>query len=254
MNPKTHIILTLSLLAAGIVPATATTVIYQDDFSGTAATGIHGSVPDVRPGSQTWSAHAGVTFGPSGGAFIAASSTSRNAYLPFTPEAGHLYDLRVTVAFATTSTQTRSMQMGFFGSASPLTDSSLTDSASNGPVIFLRNVGTYEARVAGNSSLAGFNGTLTDAAILPHVLRITLDTSGAQWFMRAYIGDQQIGSGTSFAPKTIGAVGFSVNTSSSINASGTFSNFILTSEVIPEPGSILFGMMSGAALLTRRRR
>lgn len=253
--------LTVLPFVFGTLASGAVTTIYQDDFSGTANANLGGTAPDIRPGTtQVWSADGSFDFSGTNSVSAIAHSSSRGAYLPFVPQQGFRYDYQVTIQFAAEIAEDRSLQMGFFsGQPSSGTGVALSGSAS-GPMIFLRNRGTYEARAVGSSSLTGFNGTVgatnVDNAM---VFRIILDTSAPQWFMRAYIGGTEIGSGYTFpegSNPTIQSVGFATNTSGTPAAAavGNFSNFILTSEPIPEPSSLLLLAAGFPALFSRRRK
>ncbi len=232
------------IVIAAALPAASAALIYQDDFSGTSATALQGSVPDTRVAGEggsataTWTAQASILFnGSNGASLVSEANASRAAYLPFTPQANFLYDYQISMAFAEVNSASRSMQMGFFGSANPGMTTALTSSNTQGPVIFFRNAGTYVARGAGGTDITGFNGSVPGAAVTAiHTFRITLDTSQAQWVMRTYFDGVEFGGGHTFSTNpTIGAVGFSVNASNSLNAAGTFSNLSLTATAIPEP-------------------
>jgi hypothetical protein len=251
-------LLSSSLLFSAAATGLAATTIYSDDFSGVAGADLTGSAPDIRPGSQTWTANLGFDFTGSNGTNTVAGSVSRAAYLPFVPQSGFVYELSVTMAFATTGSQSRSLQMGFFSSGTPGLTTAITSGA-NGPAIFLRQVGTYEARAVSNTSLPGFTGTVGGANVTtPQTFRITLDTSGSDWVMRTYLGATEIGTGHTYTGgnPSIASVGLSVNTSGDPGASaeGTFSNFSLTSTPIPEPSSaLLFSAALLPAAWLRRR-
>lgn len=258
---KTPIV--VSLVIAAALPAASAAIIYQDDFSGTAASALQGSIPDTRlageggSASATWTAQASILFNGSNGVSLASeANASRAAYLPFTPQVNFLYDYQISMAFAEVNSASRSMQMGFFGSATPGVTTALTSSNTQGPVIFFRNAGTYVARGAGGTDITGFNGSVPGAAVTAiHTFRITLDTSQAQWVMRTYFDGVEFGGGHTFSTNpTIGAVGFSVNASNSLNAAGTFSNFSLSATPIPEPSQLAFLSLCSLLPVMRRRR
>jgi len=259
---KTPVVL---LIVAAAIPTASGTVIYQDDFSGSAATPIHNTRPDVQldfagaSPTASWSANSIIlSNGANGASLVSEGNTSRSASLPFTPQVNYLYDYQISMSFAEANTATRSMQMGFFGTASPGQNTALTSSNTQGPVIFFRNAGSYVARAAGSTELTGFSGTTPAAGVTGlHTLRITLDTSQTQWVMRTYFDGVEFGGGHTFTTNpTIGAVGFAVNTSGNFNAAGTFSNFSLSATAIPEPAAPLllsFGLATTLARRTRKR-
>ena len=262
-------LLLLAAATALTLSSASAVIIYQDNFSGTAGTGITTSQPDVRlayggaSSSATWTANSIIRFNGSDGAALASEGNeSRAAYLPFTPQANFLYDYQVSVTFAAEVNATRSLQMGFFGSSNPSVTGALTGSATHGPVIYFRNNGTYAGRAIGSTDLANFSGSIppTDVDNL-HTLRITLDTSQSSWVMRTYFDGVEFGTGHAFATNpTIGAVGFAVNSSNvggsgaSTNAAGTFSDFSLSATPIPEPSHLALLSLCPVLLGFRRKR
>ena len=253
-----------SLIIAAALPAATAAMIYQDDFSGTAGTDLNGSIPDTRLAGEggsstaTWTANTIIDFnGANGAALASEGNLSRSAYLPFTPQTNFLYDYRVSMAFAEVINTTRSMQMGFFGSPPPSVTTALTTNASQGPVIFFRNNGTYVARAVGNAAPPDFNGNVPAADVVNvHTFRITIDTSQEFWVMRTYFDGVEFGNGHTFATNpTIGGVGFAVNTSgtTATNAAGTFSDFRLTATAIPEPSVLALLSICSIFPLLRRR-
>lgn len=243
----------LSAVTAFLISSVSAVIIYQDDFNGTPGEDVHNSIPDVRlsyagaSSTATWSANTIFDFATGGGAvLVAEGSTSRSAYLPFIPQTNFLYDYQISMSFTEVINASRSMQMGFFSNPTPNLTTALTSNASQGPVIFFRNAGSYVARAVGNADITGFSSSMSGANVTNlHTFRITLDTSQTQWVMRTYINGSELGSGYTFpANPNIGAVGFSVNSSMSgtgtptLNAAGTFSNMTLSATPIPEPSHL----------------
>ncbi|MBN1796634.1 MAG: immunoglobulin domain-containing protein [Sedimentisphaerales bacterium] len=79
----------------GLVVNANAVVIYQDNFDGPTGTDLDGLAPDIRPGSEVWDA--GVTIDADGEITYDDVVFGDSAYLPFTPESGHLYKLSVTM-------------------------------------------------------------------------------------------------------------------------------------------------------------
>ena len=79
---------------AGIgAAAAATTVIYQDNFTGSSATPLNGAKPTVDHGpSSTWTASSAWA---DSGHSKSSGNARKNAYLNFVPAPGHVYTLTV---------------------------------------------------------------------------------------------------------------------------------------------------------------
>ena len=67
-------------------------IIYSDDFSGSSGANLNGTAPDVRPGTQTWTAATAIK---ADGSVSGVGHAS--AYLPFNPVAGNVYTMSVDV-------------------------------------------------------------------------------------------------------------------------------------------------------------
>ena len=80
----------LLVIACGAVTEGA--VIYADDFDGLSTNDLHGTAPDTRPGSETWTA---ATQWKADGSKIA--NANANAWLPFIPSPGQRYHLSLDV-------------------------------------------------------------------------------------------------------------------------------------------------------------
>lgn len=130
----------LSPAQAGILE-----VIYYDDFSGhLPGTNLHGTAPDTRPGSETWTAH---TDWKADGSKV-GTTDDRNAFLPFEPEAGAIYRLSMDLNPTAGSDNSDWFALGFTPSDGITTQFSHNDPA---PWALLRVGRTHEA--AGHPSL-----------------------------------------------------------------------------------------------------
>lgn len=251
--------LSLALASLAFTASSSAATYYQDDFSGTAGSPLNGTAPDVRPGTQTWSANSFFTLTGTPSANVAADNSGRGAYLPFVPQNGFLYDLRVTVKFAAEINQSRSLQLGFLEFEPAGATGRVVATGDGGPAFFLRNNGTYQARYDGGLPSAAsmpegsISPTLVDE---PHTMRLTLDTSGTAWVMRAYFDGIEVGTAFTYAtnPTNILAVGISANASNSVGATGEFTNFILTADAIPEPSAAFLLSAGLCSVMLRRRR
>jgi len=248
----------LAVASLALTASAWSAIIYQDDFSG-AAGPLNSTAPDVRPGTETWTAHAAFTLTGSSAANVAAENSARGAYLPFVPQTGFLYDLRVTVKFAAELAQTRSLQMGFLEFAPTGSTGRVVATGDGAAAFFLRNNGSYQARFEGGTAPAATmpEGSISPTTVdEPHTMRLTLDTSGASWVLHAYFDGAEVGTGFTYTtnPTGILAVGISSNTSNSGGATGDFTNFIFTAEAIPEPSAALLLFASIGSVIIRRRR
>jgi len=254
---KTHFV-SLAVASLALISPVWSAIIYQDDFSG-AAGPLNGTAPDIRPGTETWAAHTAFTLTGSSAANVAAENSPRGAYLPFVPQTGFLYDLRVTVKFAAELTQTRSLQMGFLEFPPTGNTGRVVATGDGAAAFFLRNNGTYQARYEGGTAPAATmpEGSISPSTVdEPHTMRLTLDTSGAFWVLHAYFDGAEVGTGFTYTanPTGILAVGISANTSNAGGATGDFTNFIFTSEAIPETSATLLLTAGLGSLMLRRRR
>jgi hypothetical protein len=90
MNPSPTRCLAGLAAALGLAGASAQTTIYSDDFDG-GAVDIHTLAPDVRPGTETWTASP--VFNADGSVDRPATASQGSMTLPFTPADGFIYTL-----------------------------------------------------------------------------------------------------------------------------------------------------------------
>lgn len=214
----------LGLLAS--VPLRAA-VIYSDNFDGDGSTSLIGQAPDIAPGSETWLGLSLGTQWMSDGTITVANNQKRNVFLPFTPETGKKYTVKIDVvrigstdSFSFGFTETDAANEGFPLSGSSLNASPwMSSSGANG------NVSTYLGPANGGS---GSQVAVEDPDVF-NTLEMMLDTREAAWTVEYRLNGNVIRSETFSSNPNINYVGFGrYNT-------GTFavSDFELSEKVDP---------------------
>lgn len=247
-------VLLVSMLAGAIHASAAVSMIYEDSFSGPAGTSLNGQAPTVRPGSETWSFNSASAFEAgfqADGTVNAGGDTATNgrvaALLPFTPQSGNIYTLSATISATTATSQW--IALGF---ANGLTGASGLFAFGN-----INGLSWMLKGDTGTSALQGFAGPATQNIVAntfagnPVNLRIVLDTTGAAWTTSMFTDATQRGSTYTYTTNpSIQAVGFSKGDL----VGGSVDNFKLQVEAIPEPSSVLLGLLGISFLTSRRRR
>lgn len=237
----------LALVCVGLMAGTSgAAVIYSDDFSGDGSSGLVGTSPDVTPGGETWS---GLTIGTvwnDDGTITVDNDQKRNVFLPFTPEAGKEYTVKIDVVrigtldmFSFGFTTNNAANEGF-----PLAGQSLGASpwmkslGSNGDVI------TYTGPA---NSGDGSSVSVSDADSF-NTLEMVLNTSNTAWTVEFFLNGESIRSETFATNPDINYVGFGRYNQ------GTFQvdNFELS--VVPEPVSVGLLGVGGFVLIFLRHR
>jgi hypothetical protein len=240
-----------AVIAAGgiALPSQAVTTIYYDDFSGSSGTDLAGTAPDIRPGSETWALGTGDSAIPAerwkaDGSVLGSSSGGggTGGLLPFTPSAGTIYELSLTINPTTTDGTGDWLALGF------LTPSGFPDA----PWMFKRGDSGSPAfdtsTFLGPSTSGGaVEGVPSGSQPSPTDFRIVLNTTPALWTVEWFIDGSSVRTDTYSSNPSITNVGIFRFES----VAGSVDNFLLTE--VPEPGSlVLLGL--GLGLLATRRR
>ncbi|MFW6065175.1 MAG: PEP-CTERM sorting domain-containing protein, partial [Planctomycetota bacterium] len=219
---------------------------------------LNDSAPDVAPGSQTWTALESdpveTTDPHTDGSVLTFEASRRNMYLPFTPGSG-VYELSVQMKLDPADDSTDWAGLGFMGAEPRVDEGNMAfgeDDEGGRPWVLLRQNGAALA-FAGPGATEDF-GSEDEGTYVPdafHTLKVTLDTTGAEWTVDASINGSPLGETYTYTENPdIGSVGISTSPFGG-DWEYTFDNFSL----VPEPTTLgLLGLGSLATLLRRRRR
>ncbi len=171
MNVIRNLMPALVLVALAVMPGTAdATMLFQDDFSGSAGSALNGTTPDVTQAGAAWVADVGYMADGS------ASDGPRRAYLALgnlinanrgQPDAIYTLTARVNVNPSHTD-ESLWEGIGFWYVAAPATN--FASSPAEGVAYMIRR---------GSSAIKAFRGTgttnPTDGTVSPHLIDGTLD-------------------------------------------------------------------------------
>lgn len=232
------------LIGTTLVFSAQGAVIYSDDLSGSGSDDLAGAAPDVRPGTEVWSAGAGFN---ADGSFDSALDTSTgSASLPFVPGAGFVYTLTAVVdPVSAGATNPRDwVILGFQenqNDANALLGPPSPSMFFRGDRVGVNPIGT---RV---TSAGGFTNHDPAVDLLgPTELKIILDTTDTAWTVDFVAGGTSVTGVQTFASNpTINYVFFGTTIQGSIDS------FELTA--VPEPASAALMGLGGLWALLRRR-
>lgn len=222
-------------------------VIYQEDFSGIAATELHGLAPDTV-GTNLWSSEAG--FLDAAGNVSAQGNSS--ALLAFTPTAGNIYTLSANMTVPTTSSQF--VTLGF-------TEKQNVDF--NFAANQLNGYGSMQYRGStGGNKVQTFTGVKNTGVVTHNItnnvtrnFQIVLDATDAtstNWTFEFSLDGSVIDTAATVAGGDAGVIKYVGFTSGGSDA--TFDNFLLSGVAVPEPSSTALLGLGSIALILRRRK
>jgi hypothetical protein len=257
------------VLLGGLATASAWQTIYEHSFSGLASVSLNGVASDVRPGSEVWTLNNNTAFDSwkADGSVVAGGATAADGrssiQLPFTPAAGNLYQLSVTLGPVSSSDNNQWIGTGF---------STALNNADGGSGLWAFGAGIngnpwlIHRTPATGGQFTGFAGPATAnpfgssyAGSNPLGVRILLDTTAAEWTSSIFVtaaninggAETQLGSTFVYTTNpTINAVGFTKGDL----VSGSVDNFKLEVQAVPEPSVMALGLLGGLGLLMLRRR
>ncbi len=224
-----------SLACAGVLP------IFQDSFdrgSESVPELLNGSVPDVRPGSETWIAPG--AFATDGS--VLTPGSGGKAYVAFTPTANKVYTLKVTADPADSGVDTDWISLGF---ASTM-DGNPWDNV--GPWMLYRGNGQVTAFYNGLNGRE--NVIAAGSTTAARELAIVLDTTSALWRAEWLVDGTSVRTYAYTANPTINYVQLGGN--AGMTNVSTFDNFSLS--YVPEPSTWLASVCGVVVVAFRRRR
>jgi hypothetical protein len=257
---KSLLTLTAAIGLAATPAFAAVTTLYSDNFDGLSSAALNGTTPDITIEANTWTAS---TDFKADGSLTGTGADS--AILAFTPEAGKVYTLSVTLSQPTGTAANQWASVGFSnGITTAQTHNSGTGDTGGAPWILWRNGGAHgdtndveayvgrRANPSGGAALGDFTGTRT--------LTVELNTLSSAWSARWLVDGTSL---YSYTYKTLAVDpgsfqnfdGNPIISQISIarNASSAPVFDSLTFTAIPEPSTALAGVLLGAGLLRRRR-
>ena len=264
MNHGNNVLFRWAILAAiaFLAAPAAADVLYSDAFDRGGA--LDGSAPNVRPATDQYGAKADavwtanslwntVSVAGAGNVARADNSTSSgvNASLPFTPEAGYLYNFSATVRAQNGWGGYDYIALGFTSTASAggIYFIGLGPSAWS---VFHYNVGTEENMAV--VSYTTFQGIGHDAG--PLAAELVLDTRGDDWTAQWFVNDNLVYEDSIGQTSTnYISFGLSARYGDEDNVQGYFDNVRL-SVAVPEPGAFIilaFGLIGLLAYAARKR-
>jgi len=207
-------------------------VIYSDNFGGSGATLLAGTAPDVRPGSETWTA------ATTGAVWYADGSKTANgsshAWLPFIPYPGNVYTLSIDVNPNYVGGNTDWFALGF--SASNIVNNAFHPAPNNAVAWMLNRSDDASSSVIqtflGPSTGGGASHDLNPDKVGWVNLKVVLDTQSGAWTAQWFADDVALRGPVTFGSNpAINYVGFG----SYNNTQGLVDNFSLTSGFPHQP-------------------
>ncbi|MEI7955691.1 MAG: InlB B-repeat-containing protein [Verrucomicrobiota bacterium] len=200
--------LPVAILAALTASAAGDTTIYSDTLLGSGSA-LHGTTVDSSAAfaggtaGATWIA-AG-SYNETATGTIGTSTTTQGAYLPFTPQAGHMYTLTATLEYPPSGNWAA---LGFQTQAD-LSKSQFHDAAGSAYAwVLVRGSGGGQPQFFSGPDTANGGAFATASQSGLQTVTITLDTRAASWTTSATIGGYTSSKTYSSNPTGIAYVGF----------------------------------------------
>ena len=281
---KFSLVMLAAALAMAVGQAAKADVIYQDNFDGTAgdvgaravtvASGLDGGTA-----AATWNAALASTNAPAmtattadaswaatGGTYTTTGSTSAtigslttgadanliaNATLPFTPQAGFIYDLHAAIEVSSVGASGNWLALAYaaanFNTHSVSGSSSAMSNDLPYGLLITKGSGIVQDFAGSGTNNGSTGGTATAGQY--NKFDVILDTSNAAWKINWSINGAAAGSFTYTTNPSIGLVAFGAN-----KLTGAVSDFSLTATATPEPASLGILALGAAGLISRRRK
>jgi hypothetical protein len=248
---------------AGAVRATVindpnTVIVYQDLFNrgtSTSPAALDGSTPstDNYTGAPTWTTHltsgSSAAYANTNGSDLIVNcdlgGSSGYGYLPFSPQAGHIYDLSVTYEYTQGSSRSDWFATGFITSSSSYAWMLQRGEQTTNDTGVQAFMGSGSGNPLGNIGNSPARNTLT-------TYDVVLNTTGAAWTATFYQNGNQLATHAYTTNPTITGVGWHDTTYVDVAAN----NFTLTDTPVPAPASLALFAVGGLGLLitSRKRR
>jgi hypothetical protein len=204
-------------LVSGVVSAAAVTNFY-DNFSGPVEAALNRTVPDVRPGAETWTASSVLPEAiRADGSFV--SGAIRSAYLPVQIEANKKYTLTAILNISNAADNTDSAGIGFLKAAST---GNYATSDPNVALIVRRN-GQAQAISTGGDVATNISRSID--LNNPVELKIILDTTSAIWTAEYFINGRLVAN-KKLSTSLCSGLNY-INLGKSLSAEGKFVEFCL---------------------------
>ena len=239
--------LAVTLAVAGTAQATT---IYSDTLLGSGSA-LHATTVDSSltfaggTAGATWTAAA--SYNQTATGTVGSSTSTQGAYLPFTPQDGHVYTLTATLEYLVASSNWAALG---FQTQADLTNDQFHGAAGNAYAwTLVRGSGGGDPQFFGGGDTANGAGAYASGSSGLQTVTITLNTTGASWTTYATINGFNSATVTyGTKPTDIAYVGFG-----GVGTISNTTNFSLTTNVVPEPTTALLGGLGLLSLLRRRR-
>lgn len=196
----------LGIMGFALCAHSASSIIYSHSFSGSGSTPLVGVAPDVAPGSETWMGTPVGSQWTADGSITNSTYERRNMFLPFTPEPGKIYTLKVDVVRIGTL---HTFNIGFVQNANftggfPLVADNVGASPWMNSAAINGNVSTFMGPNADGPGAA--QSTVPNANAM-NTLEMVLNTENAAWTVDFRLNGTSIRTNTFAVNPTINYVG-----------------------------------------------